>query len=181
MGAGFVLLVTLFGYNHPLAKGRIMARTSRRTLFGAVPAAALVAPAALRQAGSAPAPARKRVYRKLTPTSKTFEGQPLYSPELTFGNLVFVSGKGGGTGTKADITAQTSAVLDQIEESLKIAGSAMDKVLKVNVYLTDIANFEGMNKAYLNRFGPEPPVRTTVAVSALPDGSLVEIDCMAHL
>ncbi len=57
----------------------------------------------------------------------------------------------------------------------------MVKVLKVNVYLTDIKNFEGMNRSYLNRFGPEPPVRTTVAVTALPDGSLVEIDCIAHL
>jgi 2-iminobutanoate/2-iminopropanoate deaminase len=54
-------------------------------------------------------------------------------------------------------------------------------VLKVNVYLTDMKNFEGMNKAYINRFGPEPPVRTTVAVTAIPDGSLVEIDCIAHI
>ena len=57
----------------------------------------------------------------------------------------------------------------------------MTRVLKVNVYLTDIKNFEGMNSAYIDRFGPEPPVRTTVAVTALPDGSLVEIDCIAHL
>ena len=108
------------------------------------------------------------MYRKLTPTSKTFAGQPLYSPEVSFGNLVFVSGKGGGVDAKGDITAQTTTVLDQIEEDpLKLAGSSMDRVLKVNVYLTDMKNFEGMNKAYLNRFGPEPPVRTTVAVVAL--------------
>jgi 2-iminobutanoate/2-iminopropanoate deaminase len=153
--------------------------TRRKFITGAVPAVALAAatPAAARQGTP---PARKRVYRKLTPTSKTFNGQPLYSPEVSFGNLVFVSGKGAGTDAKGDITAQTANVLDQIEESLKLAGSSMDRVLKVNVYLTDMKNFEGMNKAYINRFGAEPPVRTTVAVTALPDGSLVEIDCIAH-
>ena len=158
-----------------------MARKTRRSFIaGAVPAAALAAAPAQAQQGAAPQ-ARKRVYRKLTPTSKTFKGQPLYSPELSFGNLVFVSGKGAGTDAKGDITAQTASVLDQIEESLKTAGSSMDRVLKVNVYLTDMNNFEGMNKAYINRFGPEPPVRTTVAITAIPDGSLVEIDCIAHL
>jgi 2-iminobutanoate/2-iminopropanoate deaminase len=156
-----------------------MKKDTRRTFIAAVPAVALAGTAPARAQQSAPG-ARKRVYRKLTPTSKTFNGQPLYSPELSFGNLVFVSGKGAGTDAKGDITAQTAAVLDQIEESLKLAASSMDRVLKVNVYLTDIKNFEGMNKAYINRFGPEPPVRTTVAVTALPDGSLVEIDCIAH-
>ena len=54
------------------------------------------------------------------------------------------------------------------------------QVLKVNVYLTDIANFAGMNESYMGRFGSDPPVRTTVAVTAIPDGTLVEIDCIAH-
>jgi 2-iminobutanoate/2-iminopropanoate deaminase len=94
--------------------------------------------------------------------------------------MVYVSGKGPGTGFTGDIKAQTKNVLDQIEESLKLAGSSMDKVLKVNVYLTDIANFAGMNESYMGRFGSDPPVRTTVAVTAIPDGTLVEIDCIAH-
>jgi enamine deaminase RidA (YjgF/YER057c/UK114 family) len=142
-------------------------------------AAALAMALAVPAAAQSPAP-RKEAYRKLTPTSKTVNGQPLYSPELSFGNLVFLSGKGPGQGFKGDITAQTKNVLDQIEESLKLAGSSMDKVLKVNVYLTDIANFAGMNEAYIGRFGGEPPVRTTVAVTAIPDGTLVEIDCIAY-
>lgn len=152
-------------------------KNGRRKFLAAVPALALATPMAAQQQ-TAP---RKRVYRKLTPTSMTLKGQQLYSPELSFGNLVFVSGKGGGRNATGDIETQTTHVLDQIEESLKIAGSAMDKVLKVNVYLTDMKNFEGMNKAYINRFGPEPPVRTTVSIVGIPDGSLVEIDCIAHL
>ena len=62
----------------------------------------------------------------------------LACPEISFGNLVFLSGKGAGVNANGDITEQTKNVLDQIEESLKIAGSSMDKVLKVNVYLTDM-------------------------------------------
>ena len=153
-------------------------KSSRRKFLAVGGPLAFAAPVAA-QEPSAQAP-RKRVYRKLTPTSVTLKGQPLYSPELSFGNLVFVSGKGAGKDATGDAQAQTKNVLDQIEESLKLAGSSMDKVLKVNVYLTDIKNFEGMNQAYINRFGPEPPVRTTVAVVAIPDGSLVEIDCIAH-
>lgn len=158
-----------------------MKSSRRKFLAAAAPVAAGVAATkAARQTSPTQAP-RKRVYRKLSATSVTLKGEPLYSPELSFGNLVFVSGKGAGRNATGDITAQTKNVLDQIEESLKLAGSSMDRVLKVNVYLTDIKNFEGMNKAYIDRFGPEPPVRTTVAVVALPDGSLVEIDCIAHL
>ena len=155
-------------------------KSSRRKFLAAVPALAVATPAAANQSQNAQGP-QKKVYRKLTPSSMTVKGQPLYSPELSFGNLVFVSGKGAGVKATGDIEAQTKSVLDQIEESLKLAGSTMEKVLKVNVYLTDIKNFEGMNRSYIDRFGPEPPVRTTVAVTALPDGSLVEIDCIAHL
>ena len=66
---------------------------------------------------------------------------------------------------KGDIRAHTKRVLDLMEESLKSAGSSMDKVLKVTVFLTDMKDYDGMNETYLGRFGPEPPVRTTVAVS----------------
>ncbi len=159
-----------------------MPKNTRRTFLAvSAPALAITTPLAAQEKPAAAQAARKRVYRKITPTSKTFKGQPLYSPELSFGNLVFVSGKGAGVNATGDITAQTRNVLDQIEESLKLAGSSMERVLKVNVYLTDMKNFEGMNAAYIDRFGSEPPVRTTVAVTAIPDGSLVEIDCIAHI
>lgn len=153
-------------------------KNTRRTFIAASVPALAAAPAVAQAAAQAPV---KKTYRKITPTSKTFKGQQLYSPELSFGNLVFVSGKGAGVNAAGDITAQTKNVLDQIEESLKIAGSSMDKVLKVNVYLTDMKNFEGMNAAYIGRFGGDPPVRTTVSVTDIPDHSLVEIDCIAHL
>ncbi len=154
--------------------------TRRSFLTAAVPALALAAPVAGRQAvGPASAP-RKKVYRTSTGPFKK-DGPPLYSLELSSGNLVFVSGKGAGVDFKGDIRAQTTRVLDLIEESLKSAGSSMDRVLKVTVYLTDMKDYDGMNETYLSRFGPEPPVRTTVAIVAIPDRSLVEIDCIAQL
>jgi 2-iminobutanoate/2-iminopropanoate deaminase len=152
-----------------------MPKNTRRTfLTSAVPAIALTA-------SSAQSPPGKKVFRKSSGPFKPEGGAPLYSLELTFGKLVFVSGKGAGVDSKDDIKAQTRRVLDLIEESLKTAGSSMDKVLKVNVYLTNMNDYAGMNETYLGRFGSDPPVRTTVAIAALPDRSLVEIDCIAHL
>jgi enamine deaminase RidA (YjgF/YER057c/UK114 family) len=84
--------------------------TRRKFIAGAVPAVALAAAPVEARQGAGAQPARKRVYRKLTPTSKTFAGQPLYSPELSFGNLVFVSGKGAGVDAKGDITEQAKNV-----------------------------------------------------------------------
>jgi enamine deaminase RidA (YjgF/YER057c/UK114 family) len=59
----------------------------------------------------------------------------------------------------------------------------MDKVLKVNVCLNDIADFKAMNEVYQERFGNNPPVRTTVAVARgeVPGNSIVEMDCIAYI
>jgi enamine deaminase RidA (YjgF/YER057c/UK114 family) len=57
----------------------------------------------------------------------------------------------------------------------------MEKVLKCNVYLNDLKDYAGMNEVFQGSFGPEPPVRTTVAVAGVPGNSLVEIDVIAHL
>ena len=59
----------------------------------------------------------------------------------------------------------------------------MDKVLKVNVYLNDIADYKGMNDVFKGRFGPNPPVRTNVAVAkgGVPGDSMVEMDCIAYI
>ena len=96
---------------------------------------------------------------------------PLFAGSVTYGGLVYVAGKGEhGPG---DIKVHTTSVLDQIEAELKKAGSSMDKVVKVNVYLHDIRDYEGMNEAYRGRF-TRPPVRTTVACpGGIPGQSLV--------
>ena len=57
----------------------------------------------------------------------------------------------------------------------------MEQVLKVNVYLNDLKDYDGMNKVFEGKFGPEPPIRTTIAAAGgIPGNSLVEIDCIAY-
>ena len=106
---------------------------------------------------------------------------PMFSSSTKLGNLVFIAGQGAHY--EGDIKAHTETVLKALETELVKAGSSMEKVLKVNVYLNDIADFEGMNSVYKGRFGKKPPVRTTVAVAkgGVPGNSLVEIDCIAYI
>ncbi len=105
---------------------------------------------------------------------------PLYSGHTKLGNMVFVSG--AGAHFEGDIRSHTDHVLKEIEKELIKAGSSMEKVLKVNVLLHDLADYKAMNEVYKGRFGNKPPVRTTVAVHAgVPGNSWVEIDCIAYI
>lgn len=109
-----------------------------------------------------------------------FQGVPLFSGSTTYNGLVFIAGKGAHF--DGDVKAHTDHVLKELEKELIKAGSSMEKVLKVNVYLNDIADYKAMNEVYMGRFGKNPPVRTTVAVAkgGVPGDSLVEIDCIAY-
>ena len=105
---------------------------------------------------------------------------PLFSPVVTYGNLVFVSGIGAHF--DGDVKAHTAHVLDQIKANLEAVGSSMEKVLKVNVYLNDLKDYQAMNEVFRGRFGPTPGVRTTIAAAGgIPGDSLVEIDCIAYV
>ena len=106
---------------------------------------------------------------------------PLFSGSTKYGGLVFIAGKGAHFA--GDIKAHTDHVLKELEKELKLAGSSMDKVLKVTVFLNDIADYKSMNEVYKGRFGNNPPVRSTIAVAkgGVPGDSLVEMDCIAGL
>lgn len=106
---------------------------------------------------------------------------PLFSGHTILGNMVFIAGKGAHFA--GDIKSHTDHVLKELEKELVLAGSSMEKVLKVNVYLDDIKDYKGMNEVFKGRFGPKPPVRTTVAVAkgGVPGDSLVEMDCIAYI
>ena len=146
-----------------------MANVNRRKfVLGAGAAAAVPL-----EAASSDKAAKKVVWAN----GKKPEGQQMFSPVTTFGELVFLSGIGAHT--PGDIKAHTTIVLDQLAARLKDAGSSMEKVLKVNVYLANSADFAGMNEVFKGKFGAEPPVRTTIAAAWLPGDSLVEIDCIA--
>jgi len=105
---------------------------------------------------------------------------PIFSAITKHKGFVFLSGIGAHF--EGDITSHTEHVLQELEKKLNEAGSSMHKVLKVSVFLNDIADYDGMNKVYSGKFGEKPPVRTTVAVAkgGVPGNSLVEIDCIAY-
>ena len=106
---------------------------------------------------------------------------PLFSGNTKLGNLVFIAGKGAHF--EGDIVAHTDHVLKELEKELILAGSSMEKVLKVTVYLNDIEDYKLMNDTYKGRFGSKPPVRSTIAVATggVPGNSLVEMDCIAYI
>ncbi|HIG32813.1 MAG TPA: RidA family protein [Flavobacteriales bacterium] len=103
---------------------------------------------------------------------------PLFSGGVRHGNTLYVAGKGAHF--EGDIEAHADHVLKELQKELERNGSSMEQVLKVNVYLADLADYKGMNKVYRGRFGSKPPVRTTVATyGGVPGNSLVEMDCIA--
>jgi enamine deaminase RidA (YjgF/YER057c/UK114 family) len=107
----------------------------------------------------------------------------LFPGSIRYGNLVFVSGTGADAESVFEIKADTDFVLKKMEKRLLAAGSSMEKVLKVTVFLSDIADFDGMNEVYKGRFGKNPPVRSTVAVAkgGIPGKSIIEIECIGYV
>src|SRR5580765_3007121 len=89
------------------------------------------------------------------------EKPSLFSGAVSYGNLLFIAGKGAHF--KGDIKAHTKHVLDEIQKELENAGSSMEKVLQCRVFLADLKDYNGMNEEFRGRFGSEPPVRTTIA------------------
>ena len=150
---------------------------SRRKALKGVLAAMAVGLGAT-QAKAAVPMVRKR--KKIASNITKQDDVPLFSGGVAYGNLLFIAGKGAHF--EGDISDHTDHVLKELEKELVKNGSSMDQVLKVNVYLADLADYHAMNKVYRGRFGENPPVRTTVATyGGVPGDSLVEIDCIAAL
>lgn len=109
-----------------------------------------------------------------------------YSQAVSSGGFVFVSGQAAldpatGELIGGDVRAQTERVLENISAVLEAAGSGLERVVKVNVFLADMDDFAAMNEVYGRFFGAAPPARTTVAVARLPLGAIVEIEAVATL
>ena len=107
-----------------------------------------------------------------------------YSPAVKAGGFVFCSGQGplrpGTTEVvEGDVRAQTRRVLENLKAVLEAAGSSTDRVVKCNVYLADIRQFDAMNEVYAGFFTAPYPARTTIQVGALPLGIGIEIECVA--
>lgn len=110
---------------------------------------------------------------------------PHYSPAVVHGDLVFVSGQlpiepdTGHRLTDAPVEAQVLQVLRNLATILKAHGSDVDHVLKVTVYVSDIALWDRVNAVYANFFGAHRPARAVVPTGPLHFGCLVEIEAIA--
>jgi reactive intermediate/imine deaminase len=108
-----------------------------------------------------------------------------YSQAIEAGGFIFCSGQipldpRTGLLVKGDVTLQTERILKNLEEILKAAGSSLALAVKLTVFLTDLADFEGLNRVLAEKFfGGIPPARSVVQVSALPKGASVEMDLVA--
>jgi 2-iminobutanoate/2-iminopropanoate deaminase len=107
-----------------------------------------------------------------------------YSQAIVSEPFVFVSGQLGlkpDTGDLAgpDITAQATQAIENLRQILLAAGSDLNHVLSVDVYLTDMGNFSTFNGIYQQFFSDHRPARAVVEVRALPKSGCVEIKCMA--
>lgn len=106
-----------------------------------------------------------------------------HSPGIRAGELIFLSGMLStdpatgerSPGTMAHETRQTLANMRHLLES---AGSSLERVVKVNVLLYDLLEFENMNRVYREFFPKDPPARTTCGVQ-LSAGMKIEIECIA--
>ena len=110
-----------------------------------------------------------------------------YSQAVKTDSLIYLSGQipvdpQSGTLIEAEIALQTKQVFANIAAVLDAAGSSFSNVLKTTVFLTDMNNFPLMNEIYASYFdSDDAPARSTIQVSALPLGSLVEVEVMAEI
>ena len=126
------------------------------------------------------------VIRKVIKSDKVPAALGPYSVAIQTDSMVFTSGQVGfdpltGDFVEGGIEEQTRQVLINLKHVLEDSGSDLDHVVKTTVFLQDMNDFVKMNAVYAEFFPKDSPARSTVAVSGLPKGALVEIETTALL
>lgn len=106
-----------------------------------------------------------------------------YSQAIRSGELVLTAGQIGIDPTTGELVegveGQAERALRNLTAILDAAGTSPERVIKTTIFLADMADFATVNEVYARHFSPPYPARSTVAVSALPKGALVEIEAIA--
>lgn len=106
-----------------------------------------------------------------------------YSPAVKVNGIIYTSGQVpislDGTMLERDIKVQTRQVLSNLRTLLEDAGSGLEKVVKVSLYLENIEDFGIVNVLFAESFGDHKPARTTIAVKGLPKNSMIMVDVIA--
>ena len=109
-----------------------------------------------------------------------------YSQAVRAGDTVYLSGQipldpKTMKLVDGDIEAQVRRVFDNLRAVCREAGGDFDRVARVTVYLTDLANFAKVNEVMAAYFNEPYPARAAVGVASLPRGASVEVDCVMYL
>lgn len=109
---------------------------------------------------------------------------PSYSQASVSGAIVHLAGQIGidteGRLVSPEVGAQTRRIFQNVQHILAAAGSSLDRVLKVTVFIVDLGQWGAMNEVYLAFFAGHAPPKTTVQVSGLAMGAAVEIEFVAE-
>ncbi len=124
--------------------------------------------------------------RKIVSTEQAPKAIGPYSQAVVSNGVAYLSGQiptdpATGQLVEGDITAQTERVLENLKAVLEACGASLDSVLKVSVFLKDMADFPKMNEVYARHFTSNPPARSTVQAAKLPRDVSVEIDAIASV
>ena len=108
-----------------------------------------------------------------------------FSPAVESDGSLYLSGQvaqdpATGELLDGDVAAQTEQILRNAAAVLQAGGKGLADVVRVGVFLTDMADFQAMNAIYAGHFEAPYPARTTVGVKALPLGARVEMDFVAR-
>ena len=108
-----------------------------------------------------------------------------YNHAVRVGDMLFCAGQipidpASGNLIAGDIKAQTRQVLENVKAILEDQQLGFNRVVKTTVFLTNLADFAGMNEIYSQYFTADHPARSTIQVAALPKNAIVEIEVVAH-
>jgi 2-iminobutanoate/2-iminopropanoate deaminase len=124
------------------------------------------------------------IERFIIATDKAPSAVGPYSQGIAADGFVFTAGQvpinpASGKVETTTIEDQTRQVLTNVDAVLRAAGSSLDRVVKMTVFMTDLADFQAMNGVYAEFFPSNPPARSAVQVVALPLGVQIEMEAVA--
>jgi 2-iminobutanoate/2-iminopropanoate deaminase len=103
-----------------------------------------------------------------------------YEPARRAGNILFLAGQlGTQQGATDGVQGETRRAMEKVKKLVEENGSTMDRVVKCNVFLADIAEWGAMNEVYVTFFPNRRPARTALAAAGIPGNGRVEIECIA--
>jgi 2-iminobutanoate/2-iminopropanoate deaminase len=123
--------------------------------------------------------------KKIIKPAKSAPAVGPYNHAVRIGDLLFCAGQipidpATGNLVAGDIRVQTERVLENVKVILEDQKLSFSNAVKSTVFMTNLADFAGMNEVYAKYFTTDFPARSTIQVAALPKGANVEIEVIAH-